>query len=85
MQTIKLFMRAVGEPSAQLGIIPLDVFEEELEYKYLSQGFNILATHYLGEVKNEAGGAAGYKILLVLQKEDSPAKAAKQTLKDVGK
>lgn len=84
MQTIKLFMRAVGAPNAALGIVPMDTFEEELEYKYLSQGFTVLATHYLGEVMGD-GGALGYKVMLVLQKEDTPKPVSKQTLKDIGK
>jgi hypothetical protein len=78
-------MRAVGEPHVGLGIVPMDVFEEELEYKYLSQGYTVLATHYLGEVRNDTGGVMGYKVMLVLQKEDTPKPAAKQTLKDIGK
>jgi len=78
-------MRAVGAPNAALGIVPMDTFEEELEYKYLSQGFNVLATHYLGEVRSDSGGALGYKVMLVLQKEDAPKTASKQTLKDIGK
>ena len=87
MQTIKLFMRAVGGSNAALGIVPLDEFEDELEFKYLSQGYMVFQTHYLGEVRGEAGNVLGYKVLLILQKEDVPNKpaVAKPTLKDVGK
>lgn len=65
MQKVKLFMRQVGAPDAALGVVSTEELETELEYKYMTQGYELFETHYLGEVRNEHG-AIGYKVLFVL-------------------
>jgi len=85
MQSVKLFMRAVGD--AAPGVVSVSELEDELEYKYLSQGYEVFETHYLGEVRNDQGDALGYKVLFVLIGGGEPRKPAvvekPKSLKDV--
>jgi hypothetical protein len=87
MQSVKMFMRQVGTPNGAMGVVSVQEVEEELEYKYLSQGFEVFETHYLGEVRDENGNALGYKMMFVLTgggEPREPAVAQKpKSLKDV--
>ena len=74
MQSVKLFMRAVGDSAP--GVVPVSELEDELEYKYLSHGYEVFETHYLGEVRNDTGNILGYKVLFVLVGSGEPREPA---------
>ncbi len=89
MQEVKLFVRFFGIPNPGMGVVSPEEAEDELEYKWLSQGFKVFSTHYMGEV-NPSGEVIGYKLLLVLVRdtEVAPIQEVPQkpkTLKDLGK
>ncbi len=77
MQEIKLVMRQIGVPNGlpaeQGGIVLSAEAESHLEYNYLSNGYTLQATHYLGNAEN----GLGYKVLFVLVRESTEAKAKK--------
>lgn len=72
MQEVKYFLRAIGTPSPTLGeaVVTAAEAEADLGYKYLSQGWTLNSTHYLGSVRDEKGNDAGYRVLHVLVREE---------------
>jgi hypothetical protein len=70
MQKVRLFLRQVGVPDPNLSVISADDFNVELEYQYLSQGYVVADSHYLGEVKNSSGSNQGYRFALILVKDE---------------
>lgn len=81
MQSVKLYMRQVGNRNAEAGIISAADFEEEVEYKFTSKGYEMKGSHYLGDIRDSGGGSIGYKILVIFTKDEAPAEK-KKTLKD---
>ena len=69
MQEIKLVMRQIGVPNGvpaeEGGVVSSQDVEAHLEYNYLSNGYKVQASHYLGAAEN----GMGYKVLFVLVKE----------------
>lgn len=71
MQSIKFVVRQIGISHKGLGIESAEDAEQYIQYQYLSQGYRVQSTHYLGEVKGErAGDVLGYKVMLILVKDD---------------
>jgi hypothetical protein len=70
MQKVRLFVRQVGVPDQSLGVISAEDFNVELEYQYLSQGYTVIDSHYLGEVKNSNGANQGYRFALLLSRDE---------------
>lgn len=84
MQSVKFFMRQIGIPGN--GVQSVEEVQDELEYKLLSLGYVVSNSHYLGDVKDTGGNVVGYKVMLVLTKEDGEqavAPKAPKTLKGV--
>lgn len=76
MQEVKYFLRAIGDPKTDPqgfhGIVSAGDAETELGYKYLSGGWTINATHYLGAIRDDKGSEIGYRIFHVLVREKEP-------------
>lgn len=72
MQEVKYFLRAIGTPSpnGDNGVVSPDEAEADLGYKYLSQGWTLNSTHYLGSIRDDKGNDAGYRVLHVLVREE---------------
>lgn len=78
-QKVKLFMRQIGVPDQTLGVVSAEDAEEELEYRYLSQGYRLLsAPSYLGDVRNSNNGVQGYRFAVWLAKEDGQVRPASE-------
>lgn len=73
MQEVKYFLRAIGDPAADpqgtYGISSPNDAETELGYKYLSDGWTIESTQYLGSIRDDKGSEIGYRIFHVLVRE----------------
>jgi hypothetical protein len=69
MQSVKYFLRTIGVPSKSMGIVSTEEAETELDYKYLSQGWKVQDTQYLGALRDEKGNDIGYRVFHVLVKE----------------
>lgn len=70
MQEVKYFLRAIGNPAVDpqgtYGIVSAADAETELGYKYLSDGWTIESTSYLGAIRDDKGNEIGYRIFHVL-------------------
>ena len=77
MQSVKNFMRAIGNPSPELGIVSVEQALDEMEYQYLSRGYKVQGSHYIGAIKDAQGSELGYRVLYVLVKDEEPVKASK--------
>ena len=76
MQTVKLVVRQIGVPNAQLDIYSVEDTSEYIAYQYGSQGYVLKDSHYLGEAKDAQGSTQGYRMMFVLTKdEEAKAKA----------
>lgn len=82
MQSVKPYMRQIGIPNGEVGVISAAEFEEEIEYKFTAKGYEVHSTHYLGDVRDGSGNTLGYKVLMIFVKDDAPAEKRK-TLKEV--
>ena len=74
MQSVKYFLRTFGDASKSEDVIPASKAEEDLNYNYLSQGYVIESSHYLGSLRDKEGNEIGYKIFHVLVKEEEAKK-----------
>ena len=78
MQEIKLVMRQIGVPNGTTaengGVVSSQEVEAYLEYNYLSNGYKLQDSHYLGL----ADSGAGYKMMFVLVKDVEEAAKAKK-------
>ena len=83
MQSVKFIMRQIGIPNGEAGVVSAAEFEEEVEYKFTSQGYEIHTAHYLGDVRDGSGNVLGYKELLIFVKDEEPKPPlpARKTLK----
>ena len=70
MQSVKNFMRAIGSPNPNFGVVDVSSALEQMEYEYLANGYRIQASHYLGPVRDESNNEIGYRILYVLVKDE---------------
>lgn len=70
MQEIKMLVRQVGVPNAEMDIISADDLNEYIAYQLTSQGYRLHSTHYLGEVKDNSSVTVGYKVMLWFVKDD---------------
>ena len=71
MQSVKVAIKNIGVPHAGLGVVSQEQLDQELQYNYLSQGYGLQNTHYLGAVPNADGtGIQGYKFAFVFVKND---------------
>ncbi len=71
MQSVKIVMREIGLPDGK-DIFSSQEVSDYLDFQYLSRGYRIQETHYLGTANPEA---TGYKLLFILVKdeyEDAP-------------
>lgn len=76
MQSVKLVLRTVGNPNPALGVVGSDEFSADVE-KYTQDGYVVQNSLYLGEVKDAMQNAQGYKVMIVLTKDEVEAKATK--------
>lgn len=74
MQSVKYFLRAIGDASKGMGIVSSQDAENDLTYNYLSQGFVIQSTSFVGTIKDQEGNDAGYRVMHVLVKDEEPKK-----------
>lgn len=77
MQSVRFAMRTFGIPSPALGIISADEAAESIEYQYLSQGYKVSNSFFAGSVKDPLGNDQGYKVVLVLVKDESEPEKVK--------
>ncbi len=77
MQKVKYFLGTVGSENPSLGVKSAEQVEADLGFKYLSDGWMVESSHYLGAIRDDVGNDIGYKIFHVLVKEEDGAKAAK--------
>lgn len=68
MQSIKMVMRQVGYPNKEFDVISPEDFSEYVAYQFPDHKLD--SSHYLGEVKNTNGSVIGYKMMLVLTKDE---------------
>lgn len=70
---VKYFLRAIGNPAADPngthGIVSASDAETEIGYKYLSDGWKIESSHYLGAIRDDKNGEIGYRIFHVLVRD----------------
>lgn len=71
MQSLKIVMRAVGTPTTDGSVVSGSDAEEYIQYQYLSKGYTIQSTQYLGPVKSKEGTDEGYRLLFVLVKDEA--------------
>ena len=72
MQSIKYFVRAIGDASKGMGVVTAAEAEQDINYNYLSQGYVVQNTSYLGSIRDTEGNDVGYRILHVLLKDEEP-------------
>jgi len=75
MQTVRYFVRAIGDKGQGMGIVSAKEAEDDLNYNYLSTGFAIQSTQYLGAMRDQQGNEVAYRLLHVLVKEEELKKA----------
>ena len=75
MQSVRYFLRAIGDTSKGAGIVTASQAEDDLNYNYLSQGFNLFSTQYVGAMKDGEGNEVAYRVLHVLVKDEEVKKA----------
>lgn len=75
MQTVRYFVRAIGDKGQGMGIVSAKEAEDDLNYNYLSTGFEIQSTQYLGAMRDQQGNEVAYRLLHVLVKSEEPKKA----------
>jgi hypothetical protein len=73
-------MRQVGIPNAEAGVITAAAFEEEIEFRFTSNGYTLHDSHFLGDVRDASGNSLGYKMMMVFVKDETPT--ARKTLKE---
>jgi hypothetical protein len=73
-------MRQVGIPNSESGVVSAAKFEEEIEYKFTSNGYELHDSHFLGDVRDASGNSLGYKMMMVFVKDEVPT--ARKTLKE---
>ena len=79
MQSVKLFMRQIGVVNPALDIVSAEEAVSDLEFNYLSNGYNLNATHYIGAVRDASGNEVGYKVMFIVVKdEELPSAKAKK-------
>lgn len=71
MQSLRVVVRQIGIPNKAAEIYSVAEVTEYIEYQYLSQGYTIQNSHYLGEVKSPRGEIQGYKMMFILTKNES--------------
>ena len=76
MQSVKMLLRQVGNPTGDGQIISSQELEEYIKFNFTSNGYEVNSTHYLGEVKDHEGNTQGYKVLLWFAKNEAEAKQA---------
>ena len=69
MQSLRLVVRQIGEPSPAQDVFSAQQVAEYIEYNYLSDGYRMQETHYLGEVKDPKGNLMGWKVMFVLVRD----------------
>lgn len=72
MQSVKYFLGTFGTPNPEFGVTSAQEVEDRLRSQYLSNGWSIQSTQYVGAMKDTTGAEIGYRILHVLVKEDQP-------------
>ena len=77
MQKVKYFLGTIGTPNPEQGVKSAEQVESDLGFKYLSDGWEVQSSHYLGAIRDQTGNDIGYRILHVLVKEEDSAKVAK--------
>lgn len=82
MQSVKYFLGSFGIPNPEFGVEPSENIENKLRSQYLSQGWSILSTHFVGAMRDANGHEIGYRILHVLVKEDQPVTVREPVKKD---
>ena len=70
MQKVKYFLGTFGIENVNFGVKSAEQVEADLGFKYLSDGWAVESSHYLGAVRDQVGNDIGYKILHVLVKEE---------------
>ena len=72
MQQVKYFLRAIGKPSPTVdeSVVTSSDAETDLAFNYLSQGWTIQSTHYVGGLRDAANNDIAYRILHVLVREE---------------
>ena len=75
MQSVRNFMRTIGVPNPELGIISAQEAEEQLEYALLAGDYKLHTALTLGAVRDKSNEEVGYKVLYVLVKDEEPAPA----------
>lgn len=74
MQEVKYFLRAIGDvskdPTKALGIVSAADAESDLGYNYLSKGWKIQGTHYVGAIRDDKGNEFAYRLMHILVRED---------------
>lgn len=74
MQSVKYFLRSLGDTSKSNDVVSAQAAEDDLNYNYLSQGYEIDGSIHLGAIRDKEGNEIGYRIFHVLVKKDAPVK-----------
>jgi|SRR5690348_7357550 len=77
-QQTKTFIATIGPASTPDGTMTPAEFDSTLYQKYLSVGYTVLISHYVGEHKGEDGRIQGVRILVILVRDYEDKKPAKE-------
>lgn len=82
-QQTKTFIATIGPASTPDGTMTPAEFDSTLYQKYLSVGYTVLISHYVGEHKGEDGRIQGVRILVILVRdyEDKKSEPDKEVAK----
>ena len=75
MQKVKYYLGTIGAVNPEQGIRSAEQVEADLGFKYLSDGWRIESSHYLGAIRDTTGNDIGYRIFHVLVQEEVVAEA----------
>ncbi len=75
MQKVKYFLGTIGAENPGYGVKSAEQVEADLGFKYLSDGWTVESSHYLGAIRDDVGNDIGYKIFHVLVKNEEIAEA----------